>query len=239
MLLAVAPPSEEATLGSNPMVGPSPKVPSGSSAGLLEHSPQAFLVRNAPDRRTNVHYHPVDQFQVFVDGSGRIGRHAIQSQFIHYVDHYQPYGPIIAGSEGLSYLTLRAWSDCGIWYLPESKGALAAAAADRSSQKRNLSFELGGVTFSSQWSWLADEDDGLRIGVCEVGPGSVVSLPTISGDGAWVLVVTGAISMSDVAVSSGSAIYLGIREDAPIVSVPPGGGAAGLALLQFPKVGSI
>jgi hypothetical protein len=54
-----------------------------------------------------------------------------------------------------------------------------------------------------------------------------------------VLVVTGAISVSDVALSSGSAIYLGIREDAPIVSVPPGGGAAGLALLQFPKVGSI
>jgi hypothetical protein len=238
MLLAFAPSSEETTLGSNQMVGPLPAVPAGRTAGRLAHSPQAFLVKNAPGRRTNVHYHPVDQFHVFT-GTGRIGRHAIGSLSVHYADRYQPYGPIIAGSGGLSYLTVRAWSDCGIFYLPESRDALAAAGADPPPRRRNLSFDLGKVTLPMEWAWLADEADGLRVGVCNVSAGPSVSLPAIGGDGAWVVVLSGVLAVRGAELGQGSAIFVGADESDRAVAIPAGGGAAGLALLQFPQIGSI
>jgi hypothetical protein len=43
---------------------------------------------------------------------------------VHYASPHTGYGPITAGAEGLSYLTLRAVGDKGAWYLPEQRDQL-------------------------------------------------------------------------------------------------------------------
>ena len=93
----------------------------GHSDGSDDGGFQAYLVgQKAPVLRP--HYHEVDQFQVVLDGDGRLGRHAIGSGTVHYSDAYTVYGPIFAdGPDGLSYFTLRLDPAVGLNYMPESR----------------------------------------------------------------------------------------------------------------------
>ncbi|MFM7610777.1 MAG: hypothetical protein ACKO9A_18150, partial [Alphaproteobacteria bacterium] len=45
--------------------------------------PQAFLVEQEPNAIVHPHFHFVDQFQVVVDGGGRIGRHDVGPIMAH------------------------------------------------------------------------------------------------------------------------------------------------------------
>lgn len=70
--------------------------------------PQLLLVEQlVPGSTVLAHYHSVDQFQVFLDGSGKLGRHDINPISIHYTNRYTGYGPIVAGPSGVSYYVLR------------------------------------------------------------------------------------------------------------------------------------
>ncbi|MGO8140917.1 hypothetical protein AB9F34_33105, partial [Rhizobium leguminosarum] len=68
-------------------------------------------------QKLDSHFHIVDQFQVFIAGSGTIGRDEVRLVTVHYADHNTGYGPLIASEQGLSYLTLRSKTDAGLVYL--------------------------------------------------------------------------------------------------------------------------
>lgn len=87
------------------------------STGQGGESPQAFLIEMQADETILPHYHEVDQFQVFVAGTGALGRHDVPTLAVHYTDHHTGYGPINAGPRGYSYFTLRAQTDPGAKYL--------------------------------------------------------------------------------------------------------------------------
>lgn len=87
-------------------------------------SPQAYLVHQAPNHSLPTHFHREEQFQVVVGGSGKLGAHAIEPLTVHYTSRESAYGPIVAGADGLDYLTLRAVTDAGARYLPEARGEL-------------------------------------------------------------------------------------------------------------------
>lgn len=70
------------------------------------------------------HFHPCDQFQLVVGGSGRIGAHAVQPYAVHYARRDTGYGPVVAGAEGLSYLSIRAAASWDTHYLPEARALL-------------------------------------------------------------------------------------------------------------------
>eukprot|EP01041_Mallomonas_annulata_P024901 gene24901-45814_t len=84
--------------------------------------PQAYLV-NQVDARSEIypHFHDVDQFQIFVGGSGRIGTHPLAPIVAHYVDAYAPYGPIVSEDHGVSYFALRLAAASGGWRMPENR----------------------------------------------------------------------------------------------------------------------
>ncbi len=182
--------------------------PTASGPKLLEHEPQAFRVSTEPNQPLRVHYHPVDQFQVFIAGGGRIGSHPIEGVTLHYVDAYRPYGPLTSGEEGLVYLTLRAWSDCGAWFMPESAADLDEALSGQKKTRRNLSFEIGDLEADSGWSWLESSPDGLRVGVAEVEAGGVMELPQAGGDGSFIVVLAGRLHHDARELQPGSVAYL-------------------------------
>ena len=92
-------------------------------AGTRE--PQAFLIEYGPGFMLQTHYHDVDEYQVVVGGNGTLGRHAIAPCTVHHARAWTPYGPIVAGPQGLSFLTLRAQRDsAGPRKLPEALAAL-------------------------------------------------------------------------------------------------------------------
>ena len=91
--------------------------------------PQAFLIEYATEKVLRLHFHDVDEFQVVLAGSGRLGPHLLFPCVVHFARAHTGYGPVVAGPKGLSFLTLRARRDsAGPQLLPERRDALMAVA---------------------------------------------------------------------------------------------------------------
>ena len=95
-------------------------------------APQAFLIQQDPDTVIGSHFHVQNQFQVVAEGEGTLGRHRVAPINVHYASRHTGYGPIMAGSRGLSYFTLRAVTTPHAYFLPESRDQM------QSLPKRNL-----------------------------------------------------------------------------------------------------
>src|SRR5580698_8628680 len=91
--------------------------------------PMAFLVEKEAGAVVRPHYHQADQFQVVVQGGGRLGRHDIGTVAVHYTDAWSAYGPIVAAEEGVAWFTLRNAWDPGAKYMPAARPELRAARA--------------------------------------------------------------------------------------------------------------
>src|SRR5262249_20844030 len=95
----------------------------------MERGPQVFLVHCFPGYLIKPHFHRVDQYQVFVRGRARIGKHEVRPVYLHYTDAYTPYGPItFDDSEPASMFTIRGRPDPGANYMPESRDQLKGRA---------------------------------------------------------------------------------------------------------------
>src|SRR6185369_6237393 len=64
--------------------------PAASEENAL--APNAYLVCQQPGAALHPHFHQADQFQVFVAGSGRIGKHPVSAVTVHFAAAHSPYG---------------------------------------------------------------------------------------------------------------------------------------------------
>jgi hypothetical protein len=201
-------------------------------------APQAFLVHQAPGWVLPVHFHLEEQFQVVTRGSGVLGQHSISPLTVHYTSRESGYGPLVAGVEGLDYLTLRAVTDPGAWYLPDSRDRM------RRSLKRHQ-VTLGPISIP------APDDPELG----RDGRVDVLLVSEASGLAAWLMVLPPAAQLRTPAqADSGGRFHVVMRGgwDRPDRDLGPGAcvwrdpgdaeisvvaGARGLVLLvlQFPS----
>jgi hypothetical protein len=70
-------------------------------------SPTVFLIEQPPNATLVPHFHRQNQFQLFVDGGGTLGKHAVETVTVHYAGAYTGYGPLISGNQGIKYFTIR------------------------------------------------------------------------------------------------------------------------------------
>src|ERR1700722_3409823 len=89
--------------------------------------PMAFLVEKDPHAVVKPHFHQADQYQVVVQGGGRLGQHDVGTVGVHYTDAWSAYGPIVAADDGISWFTLRNAWDPGARYMPTEREQLRAA----------------------------------------------------------------------------------------------------------------
>jgi hypothetical protein len=96
-------------------------------------APTAHLIEQGPGDVVRPHFHMNSQFQVFVHGTGTLGRHRVGPFVVQYVAPHTGYGPIVAEDDGLWYLTLRPSYPVHqpgyqpVLYLPESRPVLDPA----------------------------------------------------------------------------------------------------------------
>ena len=86
-------------------------------------TPQCYLVEQFPDSVNPTHFHVQNQFQLFTRGEGTIGRSPkpLRAFTVHYAGAYTGYGPIVAGPEGVDYITMRAFRDPGAKFVPQQR----------------------------------------------------------------------------------------------------------------------
>ena len=198
--------------------------------------PQSFLVEQPANSTILSHFHRQNQFQVVVGGSGSIGRHALQPVSVHYAGAYTGYGPLLAGPEGLDYMTLRPQYDPGANFLPEARATLAQGPKRHWTSDALQPMAAGTLRALAEvrvTEVLALQDDGLAVIRYALPPSAVCpTLAPAGSAGQFLLVIAGALE-------HGGAL-LGVREnlfisaDEPAYALQAGAAGAEVLLLRYP-----
>lgn len=196
---------------------------------------QAYLLEHAPENIVHPHFHVVDQFQLFLAGSGRVGKHRVGPFTIHYTDKYSPYGPIVAGSEGLTFATLRIDKDIGAQYMPESRAAMTRRAGRNLTRHYTVSvsrtLRLGKACEVEVLE--PRHSDGLLIEGRRTGPSGTLVLPDVRGsEGHYLFIIHGSLILEDGEAPLWSCLFQ--AQGASAVSVHAGRSGCDLLVLQFP-----
>jgi hypothetical protein len=218
------------------LLGTPTTMPDGSIVSDIPDGPQAHVaIQGGGTEPIGTHFHGVDQFQVFMRGSGTVGRHQVAEWTAHYADRHTVYGPLRPGPAGMAYLTLRPAHDTGASFMPGARDKLAElleASGRRASDRRNLSLDLHGPIETGAWQHLADHEDGLRISVFAAGPGQAVETLGVTGAGAYALVVRGSL-ITDEGESAPSGSLRWLASGSSIEGRAEADGAR-VVVLQFP-----
>lgn len=200
-------------------------------------SPQVFLVEQPPGWELQTHFHLHHQFQVVMRGRGSLGRHAVEPLAVHYASPHSGYGPLVAGSEGLDYLTLRLVGDTGAWYLPDSREHLAVRipkqqlhASPAADPPENLAL----LQHPLQEVLIAPDDTGLAAWLVRLPAGA----PCEDRDdaridaGRFYVLTRGGLHIKNDLLEGPAVIYVGASEVLTLAAASHG---AEMLVLQFPQ----
>ena len=210
--------------------------------GVTREEPQAFLIEMSPNEVIVPHFHEVDQFQVFVSGSGSLGRQPASGPIaIHYADHHTGYGPINASAQGFSYFTLRARTDPGAVYLHKP------GYRERLKPSKKRHGVADGIALSTEpvlmnrkdvsvEKLLTDLDgsDGLAATLIRMGPGMRWTSPDPAATGGQhCLVINGSIDIKGEEYSAWSTIF--VPNTDPALEIHAGCGGLEAVVLEYPR----
>ncbi|OBZ97163.1 hypothetical protein ADU59_05710 [Pararhizobium polonicum] len=212
----------------------------GKNSDIAAPDPQAFRLDLNANQKLDSHFHIVDQFQVFIAGSGTIGRDEVRIVTVHYADHHTGYGPLIASELGLSYLTLRSKTDAGLVYLttPNVREKLKPTKRrHRTSEAVALSTEpvLRNRTEITVDTVIEERpgDDGMNCAVFRLGPNMTVQTPDPStGGGQYLIVLNGSLAYEGQTYDPFSLLFVHFDEKAPTLTAGEDG--VELMVTQFP-----
>jgi hypothetical protein len=209
----------------------------GTRTATVEDRPHVFLVEMDPGGRIRPHFHQVDQFQVFVAGSGSLGRNAVPLISLHYADHHTAYGPIEAGPFGLSLFTIRAKCDTGSIYVDKpGYKELLKPTKKRYVLKENIGLSTEpvlqhrSVVVVENLLEGVDVSDGLGAFILRAGAGMKTAGPDPSNSGGHCyLVVNGSLQFDGASYPVSSIIHAA-SADAPLEIIA---GPQGLEMIMF------
>ena len=160
--------------------------------------PVAFLVEGTPARVIRPHFHENDQFQVVMSGGGTLGKHKLAVHAVHFSRAHTPYGPIVFGADGLSFLTLRAHWDPGAQYLPDSREKLEQVKERKPWQMTEApSFGGDDAVNVHEFADIKDER-GLAAFSLSLKPHAAAAAPDASlSGGQYIIITRGSLTYQD------------------------------------------
>ena len=204
--------------------------------------PMAFLVEKDADAIVRPHFHAADQYQVIVQGGGRLGTHDVGTVSVHYTDAYSAYGPIVAAGEGISWFTLRNAWDPGARYMPAERAQLREARARFQHREATCGplaplteAELAALADVTGSAVIEETKDGLGTWRYTVKSGGVARGPDPStGGGQFWLVSSGTAHVPGGALLPPNSCVFVAPDDAAL-QMFAGPSGADLLCMQFPK----
>jgi hypothetical protein len=204
--------------------------------------PMAFLVEKDAAAIVRPHFHAADQYQVIVQGGGRLGVHDVGTVSVHYTDSYSAYGPIVAAGEGISWFTLRNAWDPGARYMPAERAQLREARARFQHREATCGplaplseAELAALTDVSGAAVIDEAKDGLGTWRYTVKAGGVARGPDpATGGGQFWLVSSGTAHVPGGALLPVNSCVFVAPDDAAL-EMFAGPAGADLLCMQFPK----
>jgi hypothetical protein len=208
--------------------------------GLLY--PMAFLVEKEPGAVVKPHFHQADQFQVVVQGGGRLGLHDVASVAVHYTDAWSAYGPIVAADDGIAWFTLRNSWDSGARYMPGAREQLRSARAQQFQHREKTaapmpavsSAELARIGRIASLPVIEQGGDGMATWRYRLPADAAFIGPDPSeGGGQFWIVLAGSVSTGGSALLPINSCLFVAPDDAALATTAGSDGAEMLCL-QFP-----
>ncbi len=199
--------------------------------------PQSFLVEQSAHWTLPIHFHLQDQFQLFVGGSGRIGRHAIGPGCVHYASAHSGYGPLVSEADGIAYLTLRLVSDTGAWYLPEQREHLDRSVAKRQKHAEPASRldadALRALTEASTEAVMPCDATGLAVWRLRLPPHGRAPAPVADapGSGRFYVLMHGGLRLRGDTLRGLATVFVPPQDTIDLEASDEG---AEIMVLQFP-----
>jgi hypothetical protein len=198
---------------------------------VRENGPNAYLREQSPENYLKPHYHLSNQFQVVVGGSGHIGKREWKPLHLHYVDGQTPYGPIVAGEEGLKFFTLRARRSGGFHPMP---GSLMKIPAGRTAIGHVNDEEVFGEAKAPVVRReLFRDSDGLMAAFTRLAPGTVAPGEEVHGSGGHYYLITKGSLIYDGKVLPPWSLVFEEKDDSP-ADLVAGDDGVQLLTLRFP-----
>lgn len=180
-----------------------------------QRGPQAFLVElEKPGHVIKPHFHHVDQFQIVVHGGGTLGKHELRPVSVHYTDSFTPYGPIVAGEEGLKFFNFRPSADVGAEYMPGSRERLLRRAG-RALVAETEDGDPSQATGVSVTPMIEQHADGLEVTDILAGPNESLPSGIATGGGRYELVLAGSVTIDGKEYGRWSCVFTSAGSDLP------------------------
>lgn len=199
-------------------------------------SPTVALIEQPPGFEFMPHFHRQNQFQVFVGGSGSIGRHALAPVVVHYAGAYTGYGPLIAGPEGIRYFTLRPVCEAGFIPVAQRHGKMIAGPKRHAQSER---IEVASPEEMHGWTQLREQpviplgEDGMGARLVHLPPRQAWSCDHPAGSqGQFLFVLEGSLCAAGHPLGRWEQLYATCDE--PMPAVRAGDGGVQLLVLSVP-----
>lgn len=179
------------------------------------------------------HFHDVDEFQVIVRGSGQFGGNPVQGVIYHYADAYAPYGPIVAGDDGLDFITVRASCTTGYFPMPGSRSKIPGKPGRNLHGRFDTGLALPEAGKCARESLLQDPTDGMKIIGLRLGPGASADGEPCDGGQQYYLVCEGTL-VGDGSTLGPKGLIQVLPGEAP-PRLQAGGQGAQVLCMQLPR----
>lgn len=204
------------------------------SPGTIDENPQAFYVdRLYPEARIDPHFHDIDQFQVVVDGTCKMGKKSADPVTFQYADAYTPYGPIVGEHQGFGFFTLRPIASGGFFAMPGNRHNMPGRAGRNIAGRFDTaSPRPAGGAVAREELMSGQEDGAMALGL-RLGPNAQAQGPASDAGGQYYLVCEGALTQDGGTLPRRSLIHVPAGETAPVLRAGENG--ADVLVLQFAR----
>lgn len=200
-------------------------------------SPTVFLAEQPPNRELLPHFHRQNQFQLFVEGRGTIGKQEIGPVTVHYAGAYTGYGPLLSDSHGLKYFTIRAVYDTGVTLSTDWRGNMIRGPkrhAEASAGEPWPTERLSALTQTEHENTIAPSE-GMGAIKTRIPPGKTETLaPVDSSVGQFVFVLAGEVVIAGVTLEPWESAFVPSADGA--VPVVAGSKGAEVIALHMPHI---
>lgn len=198
-------------------------------------SPTVFLAEQPPNCELLTHFHRQNQFQLFVEGTGSLGRDTVGPVTVHYAGAYTGYGPLLSGEAGLKYFTIRSVFDTG--FIPATEAREKMVRGPKRHAQASLGEPWSAARLAKlqevQVAWAMPEDRGLGAVHLRLPPGASIPLESIAASsGQFVFVLAGSAAVAGTELAPWESGFATADERA--VSVVAGESGAELVALHMP-----
>jgi hypothetical protein len=190
-------------------------------------SPTAFLVEQPPNCNLVPHFHRQNQFQLFVEGSGLIGREELGAVTVHYAGAYTGYGPLLSGPDGIKYFTIRAICESGFTPITEAKEKMVRGPKRHAKSDPVLPLSpaaLAALVRTELLLLIETGEDGMGASLTRLPPGARYAAGHVPGsEGQFLFVTSGTLGRGEATLGRWESLFLLTGAAPPALVAGPGG----------------